>query len=95
MKMANVSTIKNNLSQFLNYVKKGGTVRIVDRQTPIGDIVPIAAGSQSSTTILDQLVSQGLIGRKKKSLPKSFFCLAGTSSSGVLESLLKERNDDR
>jgi len=95
MKIANVSTIKNNLSHFLNYVKKGGTVRIIDRQTPIGNIVPIEAGAETSSTILDQLASQGLIERGRKNLSKSFFQMGGPSSSGVLEALLKERDESR
>lgn len=42
MKEAKISEVKNHLSQYLALVRKGETVRVLDRNVPVAQIVPIA-----------------------------------------------------
>jgi prevent-host-death family protein len=48
MKKANVAEVKNRLSHYLDRVKKGETVLVLERTTPVARIVPIAAPSEMS-----------------------------------------------
>ena len=41
MKIANISTTKNNLSKLLNEVRNGESIIIVDRDTPVARLEPI------------------------------------------------------
>lgn len=41
VKKTNISTLKRDLSRYIEYVRKGGTVRIFDRDNPVADIVPL------------------------------------------------------
>lgn len=41
MKKANIAEIKNRLSHYLELVKRGETVLVMDRKTPVARIVPV------------------------------------------------------
>lgn len=104
MKIANISTIKNKLSHYLNFVRKGETVRIVDRHLPIADIVPIQSSKgeriDSWESILTDLEIRGVLRKGTGIVPKE---LLETPSSlgenpkglGILEALLTERREGR
>jgi prevent-host-death family protein len=49
MKRANVAELKNRLSHYLSRVKRGETVLVMERATPIARIVPAAPPSQMSS----------------------------------------------
>jgi prevent-host-death family protein len=48
MKIAKLSEAKDDLSRYVDYVRRGGTVRILLRGVPVADLVPIEAGDKSS-----------------------------------------------
>jgi prevent-host-death family protein len=48
MKKASVSSVKNNLSAYLDLVRAGETVLITDRGRPIARLVPLDAGTSES-----------------------------------------------
>ena len=48
MKIAKLSEAKDDLSRYVDYVRRGGTVRILLRGVPVADLVPIDAVSASS-----------------------------------------------
>lgn len=56
---------KNNLSRFLAYVRRGGRVRILDRDTPIADLVPVQVGEgpDEDDRILAELEKDGVLRR--------------------------------
>ena len=60
---ANVSTLKNSLSRYLQKVRQGETIEVVDRDLPIARIVPIGASMQDSEEWLAQMERLGLIRR--------------------------------
>lgn len=106
MKKANITQIKNKLSEYLRYVKKGDTVRIYHRNQPIADLVPITSLSNLEKKELgkklESLESQGVIriGRQKlgENFHKRLKKIIQASESdfkGTLEELLEERRRER
>lgn len=64
MKQATISYTKNNLSRLLELVKRGETVTILDRKTPIAQITPLPPpGKDEMERRLDELERKGLIRR--------------------------------
>ena len=65
--------MKNNLSRYLEYVRGGGTVLILDRDLPVARIVPLqhsAPAAGDDDTRLARLERRGLIRRGKGGLPE-------------------------
>jgi prevent-host-death family protein len=57
VKRAKIGELKNNLSKYLDHVRSGGSVVILDRDRPIAEIVPLtdvrsnaAADDETSVT---------------------------------------------
>jgi prevent-host-death family protein len=48
MKKANIADLKNRLSYYLSRVKRGETVLVMERATPVARIVPAVPPSQMS-----------------------------------------------
>lgn len=43
MKSAKIAELKNNLSRYLDHVKAGGSVTVLERDRPVARIVPLSA----------------------------------------------------
>jgi antitoxin (DNA-binding transcriptional repressor) of toxin-antitoxin stability system len=96
MKEAKISEIKNNLSRFLTLVRRGETVRILDRDRPIAQIVPILDAGDPGDAALADMERKGLVRRGSGVVDPSI--LDGDSlgrPSGVLSALLDEREHGR
>ena len=100
MKKANISSIKNDLSRYLNYVKQGGRVRILDRQRPVADLIPVERScenlAEDDEALLIALEADGVIRRGSHQIPQELFEVPPEvphqpSGSGVLVALLEER----
>lgn len=68
---ARISQLRDHLSRYLDRVRAGGEVVVLDRQRPIARIVPIAAGA-AATSDEERLVSlerRGLLRRGSGRLP--------------------------
>jgi antitoxin (DNA-binding transcriptional repressor) of toxin-antitoxin stability system len=64
MRSVKIAEAKNNFSRHLAYVKRGGRVRIFDRDKPVADLVPVEASSTSSDEeLLADLERSGLARR--------------------------------
>ncbi|MBI2892789.1 MAG: type II toxin-antitoxin system prevent-host-death family antitoxin [Deltaproteobacteria bacterium] len=46
MKVANLTDVKNDLSRYVDQVRRGERVRILVRGLPVADIVPAGTGSE-------------------------------------------------
>ena len=46
MKKARIAELKNNLSRYLEHVRGGGSVLVLDRDRPVARIVPLASESE-------------------------------------------------
>lgn len=99
VKKANVAEMKNELSRYLAYVRRGGRVTIFNRDTPVAELVP-ARDSEAGTgdrleRAVRQLARDGVVRRSKGSVPKQLLEPLSGSPSGVLDALLEERATGR
>ena len=101
MKKTNISILKRDLSRFIQHVRQGGVVRVFDRNTPVAEIVPLAAraGSENDATaaMLERLERQGTVvrrgsGRIDPALLRKPALKIGAS---VAEAIVEERRDGR
>src|SRR3989338_2365329 len=101
MKRAKISELRNHLSRYLDQVRRGEIVEVVDRNVPVARVVPAVSGgrkaSQRDEAFIKRLVrgGHGKTGALKgvaeilKHLPR------GPAKSGVLDALLSERAEGR
>ncbi|MGH7149564.1 MAG: type II toxin-antitoxin system Phd/YefM family antitoxin [Planctomycetota bacterium] len=103
MKRARISDLRRRLSRYLDHVRAGGTVIVLDRDKPIAEIRPIAfrkrGRSKEDEERLDRLERKGLIRRGTGVLPRGFFARLrrrGPIAPGVRlgEAILEEREAD-
>jgi antitoxin (DNA-binding transcriptional repressor) of toxin-antitoxin stability system len=95
MKRAKIGELKNSLSRYLDHVRSGGTVVVVDRDEPVARIVPwprSVRGAGSSAARLARLERRGLIRRGTGGLPDWLGRRRPPRLRGsVLKDLLRER----
>lgn len=93
MKKANISHVKNHLSRYLDYVRRGGTVRILDRDVPVADLVPPSGGGEGGAD--PRLVAMERAGRVRcgKGSLERIWRTAPIGPGGVLDALLNEREE--
>ena len=60
MKTVNVAKLKNELSAYLGYVRKGEEVLVKDRNTPIARIVPLGSFEKEDGELLS-LAAAGVV----------------------------------
>ncbi len=97
MERANIGHLKNNLSRYLDHVRSGGEVIVLDRQRPIARIVPlgteVALGGEDEGR-LERLEQRGLMRRGTGCLPSWLGRRRPVRVSGsVLRDLLAEREE--
>jgi prevent-host-death family protein len=100
MKTANVGTLRNNLSKYLEMVRKGETIEILDRKTPVARLTPIEPstkpGKGSLSPWMQKLIREGRVRPPVKPLPPDFFDrIPGNKNARVVEALLEERRSGR
>lgn len=98
MKSAKISELKNGLSRLLAYVRRGGTVRVFDRDRPVADLVPCTRGDTDATaeSLLAELERDSVLGRGRGTLPGDFLeRTLPRPKSSVLAALLDERAEGR
>jgi prevent-host-death family protein len=94
MKKAKIAELKNNLSRYLDHVRGGGSVLVLDREHPVAQIVPLREGERASRGAdgrLARLERRGLIRRGKGGLPSWLGRRPVKVRGGVLKDLLEER----
>ena len=101
MQRADVSTLRANLCKLLRAVKRGETVEILERDTPIARLVPATAGAPKSNAALPVWVERlrrkggARFGHLKKvDLSKSPPQTPGRDLGGV-RAIVEEREDGR
>lgn len=94
MREAKISEVKNQLSRYLALVKKGETIRILDRDRPVAQIIPIGTPADASVSddALAELERKGIVRRGAGKLPKHFLRkLPPGKPVGAVRALLEER----
>jgi len=100
MKNAKIGELRNELSRYLGYVRRGGVVRVFDRDRPIADIVPVREAASTGSSAMDQILAdlerRGVIRRGAGTVPQHL--LRGKlprAKRSVVEALLDERREGR
>ena len=96
MKNARISELRDSLSEYLTRVRKGETVIVYDRDTPIARIEPISPADNKAPEWVQEAERRGILApakiRDRKPLPPPIKIAAKFS---VLEALLEERRSGR
>ena len=101
VKQVKISEAKNNLSRYIKYVSRGGRVRILDRDVPVADLVPVEAhiASDEDSRLLADLARRGLVRLGERGpLPRELLRPGprgkrGRAGARVLAALLEEREN--
>lgn len=97
MKRARISELKNKLSHYLRYVRRGQTVLVFDRDRAIARIEPVrestAAGSEEDHVA--ELERLGVMRAPTAALPADWLESRLAVKSDVLRAVLAERESGR
>jgi antitoxin (DNA-binding transcriptional repressor) of toxin-antitoxin stability system len=99
MKKAKVSELRDHLSRYLDHVRAGGRVLVLDRDRPVAEIIPVTFSQKEpgvDDARLAALEREGLISRGTGRIPSEV--LRPTSigkGAKVLKALLEERAGGR
>lgn len=95
MKEAKISAVKNQLSRYLALVRRGEVIRILDRNVPIAQIIPILAPNPEQhvgAEGLAEMERKGLIRRGSGRFDRDILEHDPPGKpAGVLAALLEER----
>jgi antitoxin (DNA-binding transcriptional repressor) of toxin-antitoxin stability system len=96
MRRAKIAELKNNLSRYLDHVRAGGTVLVLDRDEPIAEIVPLQAARKAPVDTDEELLARlertGMVRRGKGSVSAWLKTHRPVKVRGsVLKDLLDER----
>lgn len=96
MEIANLTEVKNNLSRYIDQVRRGVRVRILVRGVPAADLVPVTAAEQGLDRQLADLERRGIVRRGHEQLSPEILEPGpeadGTTLSGLL---VAERREGR
>jgi antitoxin (DNA-binding transcriptional repressor) of toxin-antitoxin stability system len=94
MKKASVSDLKNQISRYLDYVKDGETVLVLDRSVPVAELKPVTGKSSSGKLLA--LERKGIIRLGSGKISEKFFKekLTGKHAK-ILAALLEESEKGR
>jgi prevent-host-death family protein len=94
MKTVKIAELRNSLSRYLDHVRAGGRVVILDRDQPVAEIVPIGTSGKPDTDLghLDALERKGIVRKARGKLSGDLLSgpLPGKDAD-VLGALLEER----
>jgi prevent-host-death family protein len=95
MKKARIAELKNNLSRYLEHVRSGGSVLVLDRDRPVAQLAPLSRVASTTGEVrerLKRLEHRGLIRRGTGGRPEWLGRHRPVRLRGsVLRDLLKER----
>lgn len=95
MNKATISQLKNHLSGYLEKVKAGQPLLVMDRDRPIARIERVEIGGESDDRIA-RLERAGLIRRGSRPLDPSLLARKGPKKEvGLVDALLAERREGR
>jgi len=72
MKVAKLTDVKNELSRYVDQVRRGGRVRILVQGVAAADLVPVQLDTKGNNgnAMLDDLERRGMIQRGRGTFPK-------------------------
>ena len=72
MKKARIAELKNHLSRYLDHVKGGGSVLVLDRDQPVAQIVPLQSAGRGSGSDEERLARLERRGASSAVAPVAF-----------------------
>ncbi len=93
-----VADVKNNLSRYLAYVRRGGRVTIYNRETPVAELTPAVrepGAAPAGEDCLRRLEKEGVVRRGTGRLPSELLKAPSGRRSGILEALIEERSEGK
>lgn len=97
MKNARISELRNGLSKYLARVRKGETVIVYDRDTPIARIEPIPPEDADLPEWAREAMRKGILSPPKvrSRVPLDISPVRGEPRFSLLQALLEERRSGR
>jgi prevent-host-death family protein len=96
MKRAKISELKNELSRYLRYVRRGESVLILDRDRPVARIDPVRSpASLESADWTAELERAGVLRGPVAALPSDWLARRAPAKPDVVAALLEERETGR
>ena len=99
MKKATISVAKNTLSRLIDAVKRGESVLILDRDTPVARLEPVNMDPSLFPDRMADLVKRGTVVPPKKALDAAAFLKRNMASlapgSSGVRAVLDERKEGR
>jgi antitoxin (DNA-binding transcriptional repressor) of toxin-antitoxin stability system len=95
---ARISELKQRLSYYLNRVRRGESIVVLDRDRVIARIDPAggpADGPTGEAGWLDDLERRGVVRRAPARLSRDWLARRPKARADVLEALLSERDESR
>jgi antitoxin (DNA-binding transcriptional repressor) of toxin-antitoxin stability system len=98
MAQARISELKNRLSHYLNRVRQGESILVLDRDRVIARIDPAGSSPDATTDDsqwLDALERCGVVRRASRPLPRAWLAGRPKLKADLLRALLDEREAGR
>lgn len=73
MKKARIATAKNTLSSLIKDVRRGETVLILDRDTPVARLEPVGGDPSIRDARMSELVRRGIVAAPRRRLDAAAF----------------------
>jgi prevent-host-death family protein len=91
-----ISELRDGLSRYLDHVRSGGRVLVLDRNKPVAEIVPIGVSEVgTSAGLIDALERDGIVRKGTGVIPDEIWRQPPGRGAGVLAALLRERETGR
>jgi antitoxin (DNA-binding transcriptional repressor) of toxin-antitoxin stability system len=85
--------LKKKFGQYLDLVKSGEVVEVLERSVPIARLEPIARDRTDSSALLDQLVREGIVTPPKRKATKTWLKNLPVKCRGdAVKTLIRERD---
>lgn len=91
MKKAKISELKNRLSHYLRFVRRGQSVLVYDRDRPVARIDPVRDPGFAGADHLAELVRLGAVRPPAEPLPEGWLQRRVNVKADVVDALLAER----
>lgn len=95
MKKAGIADLKNNLSRYLDQVKSGESILVMDRSQPVAQIVPLQGASRMTISQEDRLARLQRKGLIRRAAPGSRVWLQKRRPVRLKGSVLQDLLDER
>jgi antitoxin (DNA-binding transcriptional repressor) of toxin-antitoxin stability system len=98
MAQAKISELKNRLSHYLERVRRGESILVLDRDRVIARIEPAGrtqAGSTDDSRWLDELERRGVVRRARRRVSRQWLARRPKLKADLVRALLEERDESR